>query len=284
MSDERPPQMDETGVEQETVDSYPDVEESLREAIPQLGPTRSLRQRYLALLWRARVVGAAFWTAMAFLVAWAVPWFPSGLSPEDYSREVLLTFALASSCASLGVAALVFRRGAQKTQESLVAWSALYDDTTGLYNSRSFYDRLSMECDRAKLHKGSFATLLLRLEATQSHLRDSAEGIESHILRTAADELTRRTRATDFPALLSGSQFAVLIGGVSDRTAEEAGARLARSVQEALPKKSGVSVQFGVSSYGSGGRSPNPLLRAAQRDMKRRAQRREGRRKSTHAA
>ncbi len=261
-----------------------DFEDAEREAVHQPGPTRSLRQRYIALLWRARVTGVAFWTAMLFFLAWAVPWLPSGLSVEDYSRQVVLTFVLGGTCVSLGVAALLLRRHALKTQEALVAWSTLYDDTTGLHNRRYFYDWLSIECERAKLHGSSFAVMLLRLEGMDSRRGGSASGVKSDLLRTAADELSRGTRSTDVAALLSGDQLGVILGRVDDKATEEAAARLVRSLCEALPAQAGIGVRFGLSSYGSNRRNPSSLLRAAQQDMKRRARTAEGQAKSTQAA
>lgn len=243
--------------------------------VHQPGPTRSLYHRYLALLWRARLVGAAFWTAMAFFLAWAIPWTPGGLSIEDYSREVVLTFLLAASCMGLGVTALMLRRYAQKTQEALIAWSTVYDDTTGLHNRRYFYDRLSLECDKAKAHGTPFAVVLLRLEDTVTWRGTPARSIEPELLRIAADEISRRTRSADVAALLSGNELAVLLAGVSDKVAEEVAERLVRSVRQALPRQRAVSVRLGMSAYGGDGRNPNSLLRAAQRDIKRRARRAE---------
>ena len=148
-------------------------------------------------------------------------WFPSGLSVEDYNREVVLTFLLAASCMGLGGSALLLRRYAQKTQEALIAWSTVYDETTGLYNRRYFYDRLSLECEKAKLHRISFAVVLLRLESVGTRRGVSAKHLESAVLRTAADELGRATRTTDVAALLGGNELVVLLARVTDKAAGE---------------------------------------------------------------
>ena len=282
--EERPARREEQPINQELTGTPGDPEAAQAKAVHQPGPTRSLRQRYMALLWRARLAGVAFWTAMAFFLAWAVPWIPSGLSVEDYSREVVLTFALAGSCMGLGLTALLLRRYAQRTQEALIAWSTVYDDTTGLYNRRYFYERLSLECDRAKVRGTSFAVLVLRLEDTGPRQRARSGSSESDILRTAADELARGTRSTDVAALLSGSELAVLLPRVTDSVAEEVAVRLARSVREALPTQTGPGVRLGMSTYGGDGRNPNSLLRAAQRDMKTRTRRAESLEQTPRAA
>jgi diguanylate cyclase (GGDEF)-like protein len=271
-------------MKQEPAETHADLEEAERDAVHQPGPTRSLRQRYFALLWRARLSVVAFWTAMLFFLAWAIPWIPSGLSVQDYTREVVATFILAGACASLGVIALLLRRHAQKTQEALIAWSTVYDDTTGLHNRRYFYDWLSIECDRAKVHGTSFAVMLLRLEGMDSRRGVSAKGLESDLLRAAADELSKATRSTDVAALLGANQLGVILGRVDDNLAEEAAARLVRSVQGALTPQAALGVRFGLSSYGTNARNPSSLLRAAQRDMKRRARKPEGQEKSPRAA
>lgn len=262
---------EEGAVREESAGAQASPEGAQPKIVHQPGPTRNLRQRYLALLWRARLLGVAFWTATAFFLAWAVPWFPSGLSVEDYSREVVLTFMLAASCTGLGASALLLRRYAQKTQEALIAWSTVYDETTGLYNRRYFYDRLSLECERAKLHRISFAVVLLRLENVGGRRGGSTKHLDAAVLRMAADELGRATRTTDVAALLGANELVVLLARVTDSVAEEVAERLVQKVRTALPPQTGIAVRLGMSTYGSKGRNPNSLLRAAQRDIKTRA-------------
>jgi diguanylate cyclase (GGDEF)-like protein len=232
----------------------------------QPGPTRGLRQRYLALVWRSRLTFVAFWLAMAAFLMWAIPWIPSGLSPEDYSREMVLAFMLAGACTGLGLVAVFLRRRADKIEEALIAWSTVYDETTGLFNRRYFLDRLTLECDRAKVSGGSFAVTVLRLEDGSS-----GEGVNSATLRAAADQLGRSIRSTDTPAILSGGELAVVLARVGDSLAEEVASRLLRATQDAVAKEPGVSVRLGLSTYGNDGRGATALLRAAHKDMKKRA-------------
>jgi diguanylate cyclase (GGDEF)-like protein len=255
------------------------AEEAPQDGSHQPGPTKGLRQRYFALVWRTRLTFAAFWLAMAVFLIWAIPWIPSGLSPEDYSREMVLAFMLAGATTGLGLVAFLLHRRVEKIQEALIAWSTVYDEVTGLFNRRYFYDRLTLECDRAKVSGGSFAVMVLRLEDGSSD-----GGTDSRTLRTVADQLGRSIRSTDTPAILSGSELAVVLARVDESLADEVSARLVKAVQGALTGQSGVAVRLGLSTYGSDGRGATALLRAAHRDMKKRARAAGRQRKSEQAA
>jgi diguanylate cyclase (GGDEF)-like protein len=257
---------DERATNEEQAEGITAAEEAPQGGTHQLGPTRGLHQRYIALVWRGRLAVVAFWLAMAAFLVWAIPWIPSGLSPEDYSREMVLAFMLAGATTGLGMVAVFLHRRADKIQEALIAWSTVYDETTGLFNRRYFYDRLTLECDRAKVSGGSFAVTVLRLEDGSS-----SEGIDSAALRTAADQLGRSIRSTDTPAILSGGELAVVLARVGDALAEEVAARLLRAAQDSLAGKPGITVRLGLSTYGRDGRGATALLRAAHRDMKKRA-------------
>jgi hypothetical protein len=100
----------------------------------------------------------AFWAAMGYFVFWAVPWFPGGLDEKDYTERVAFTFVLGGLCGVLGIGTLVVREYLRRTRESLLAWTAVYDDTTGLYNRQYFYDRLSLECERARRQGTTFSS------------------------------------------------------------------------------------------------------------------------------
>src|SRR3972149_4253604 len=106
-------------------------------------------RRYSLLLRRSRLMAVAFWAATSYFLFWAIPWFPGGLSEKDYTGRVALTVILGGLCAVLGVGTLVLRGHLRRTREALLAWTTVYDDTTGLYNRRYFYDRLSLGSGRA---------------------------------------------------------------------------------------------------------------------------------------
>jgi len=82
--------------------------------------TVSLHLRYHALLRRSRLLGVAFWAAMAYFIVWAVPWFPGGLTETDYTKRITLTLVIGGICALLGLGTLVLRQNLRRTTEALL--------------------------------------------------------------------------------------------------------------------------------------------------------------------
>lgn len=220
-----------------------------------------LHERYYALLRRGRLLGAAFWAATAYFVFWAVPWFPGGLSAADYTGRMALTLVFGGVCALLGLGSLIVRDNLRRSKEALLAWSTVYDDTTGLFNRRYFLDRLALECDRARRQRITFSLILLRLE-------DSAgrNGLGAEALRRLAFTLVRATRSDDLVALLGGNELAVIAREVPRRTALQVAARL-KTVLEASSGDSGLKLHLGAATYSARTRHPGTLLRSARRAL-----------------
>jgi len=224
----------------------------------------SLHQRYYALLRRSRFLVVAFWTAMLYFLFWAIPWLPGGLSEEDYTRQVTLTLGLGSVCAALGVGALVVREHLRRTREALLAWRTVYDDATGLYNRRYFYDRLSLECERARRQGATFSLILMRLE----HGTGPGCGPSAGALRRLAAALARAARSNDLVAQLGGGELAVVVMGASSKMVPQVADRL-RSALEGSLVDSGhrLNLRLGAATYGARARHPSTLLREARRSL-----------------
>ena len=243
------------------------------EATPAGTPQRgavSLHRRYYALLRRSRLMAVAFWVAMAYFLYWAIPWFravpwlPGGLSKEDYTEQVSLTLILGSLCVILGVGTLMLRQHLRQTREALLAWTAVYDETTGLYNRRYFLDRLSLECERARRQRATFSLILMRFE----HSTGRGRGPSASALRRLGAVLTRTARSSDLVALLGGNELAVVAMGVPRKVVPQVVDRLNSALKGSLVDSGEhLNLRLGVATYGTRCRDPGMLLRSARRSL-----------------
>ena len=230
----------------------------------------SLHERYYTLLKRSRLMAVAFWVATAYFLFWAIPWFravpwlPGGLSTKDYTEKVSLTLVLGGLCAMLGVGTLIFREHLRRTREGLLAWTEVYDETTGLYNRRYFFDRLSLECERARRQGTTFSLILMRFE----HSTGRGRGPSAGALRRLGAVLTRTARSNDLVALLGGNELAVAAMGVPRKVAPQVVDRLRSALEGSLVDTGDrLSLSLGVASYGTRCRDPGMLLRSARRSL-----------------
>ena len=237
------------------------------EAAPAGTPQRGgvgLHQRYYALLRRSRLMAVAFWVATAYFLWWAIPWFPGGLSEKDYTEQVTLTLILGGLCAILGSGTLILRQYLRRTREALLAWTTVYDETTGLYNRPYFLDRLSLECERARRQGATFSLIIMRVEHSTRRVRRPSAGA----LRRLGAVLTRTARSNDMVALLGGNELAVAAMGVSRKAAPQVADRFRNALEGSLIDSGDrLTLSLGVATYGARCRDPGALLRLARRSL-----------------
>ena len=228
----------------------------------------SPHRRYYLLLRRSRLMAVAFWAATSYFLFWAIPWFPGGLSEKDYTGRVALTVILGGLCAVLGVGTLVLREYLRRTKEALLAWTTVYDDTTGLYNRRYFYDRLSLESERARRQGTTFSLIVMRFE----HGGAGGAGPSAGGLRRLAGALTRATRSEDMVALLGGNELAVVSMGVSRKMVPQVIERLQGALEGCLVDSGErLHLRLGAATYGARCRHPSTLLRLARDSLNERS-------------
>jgi diguanylate cyclase (GGDEF)-like protein len=200
---------------------------------------------------------------------WSIPLFGIGLSVEDYTPQFAVTVVFATSCMLLGTLSGMLRKTAGRKRETLVAWSSLYDETTGTHTRSHFYDRLSLECERSERHGGSFALLLLKLRAMRGgHQLNRGNG---DFLRAAAGRVQSLIRSSDLVALISNDEFGVLLCGLSASAAAVLAGRLRDSLEWNALEGTGngesaveIVVDVGMAAYGDDGRTPEALVEAAR--------------------
>ncbi|MGB6837849.1 MAG: diguanylate cyclase [Dehalococcoidia bacterium] len=235
---------------------------------PRVGPIAQLyRSYFLALRW-SRLAMVAFWTLAALFFLWAIPWLPAGMSVEDYSTEVAFTFSLLGACILLGGVAITLRIFAHRRRQALVAWTTLYDETTGLRNRRYFLERLKLECEQAAERRSQFALILFALEPVHERSPRQDQSTTA-ALRSAGQVLASRTRLSDLVAVIGPRELVVLTPGLGPDAAEPAAHRLGRILLREVKgwadkPDQRPTLTVGVAVFGGETTEPGDLLRAAR--------------------
>jgi diguanylate cyclase (GGDEF)-like protein len=256
----------------------PDGHEPTRQAgstalPPETLPPERLRaastvtRSYYRWLRLRRLAFAAFMILGFFLVLWLVPWLPGGLDTADYTPELAFTVYLLGGVALTALLVLGFQELARRNRERLTLWSTVYDEATGLHNRTYLYDRLSLECERAKRTGGVFSIIVLQLRIG-SPTSVSAPTLSRQALRQVAEVINSLTHPTDLVAMLTGSELAVLAIGVDRESRRALQERLREAVAAELPRlldaKAAVDVKGGVATYGVDGNDAGTLVQAAR--------------------
>jgi diguanylate cyclase (GGDEF)-like protein/PAS domain S-box-containing protein len=111
--------------------------------------------------------------------------------------------------------------GDRKQTERELRRLADHDSLTGLLNRRGFMEGLRRELRRME-RKGEYGALLLLDLDNFKLVNDTAGHLAGdHVLRSTADVLRRRLRASDVIGRLGGDEFAALVLNVTPRQATE---------------------------------------------------------------
>jgi len=223
-----------------------------------------------ALKW-SRLTAAGFAVAAALFLVWVTPWMQVGMRPQDYNGKVVFTLLLLTVAFSLATLSLLLRGVAAKRRQTLAAWSAVFDQTTGLHNRRFFIDRLTLECDRGDSQIG-FALLLFRFEVVE---RAGSPGRPPRpdVLRAAGHLLAREARSSDVVAVMSRTDLAVLATPVDQQSTNRLLDRFEQVLASQLlaaqqwERKGQVTIQAGLACYGASGTEPLHLLDAARESL-----------------
>ena len=227
----------------------------------------TVTRSYYRWLRLRRLAFAAFVILGIFLLLWLLPWLPSGLDTDDYTPEMAFTVYLLGGVAFMALLALGFQELARRNRERLMLWSTVYDEATGLHNRTYLYDRLSLECERAKRTGGVFSISVLQIRIG-SPSSGSAPTLSHQALRQVAELINSLTHPTDLVALLTVSELAVLTVGVDRERRRALQERLRDAVAAELPRlldaPGTVDVKGGVATYGVDGNDAAALVQTAR--------------------
>jgi diguanylate cyclase (GGDEF)-like protein/PAS domain S-box-containing protein len=121
--------------------------------------------------------------------------------------------------------------GDRKQTERELRRLADHDSLTGLLNRRGFMEGLRRELRRME-RKGEYGALLLLDLDNFRQVNDTAGHLAGdQVLRSTADVLRRRLRATDVIGRLGGDEFAALVLNVTPRQANEIAAETCETLR-----------------------------------------------------
>ena len=142
------------------------------------------------------------------------------------------------------------------------------DALTGLYNHRSFHDRLRQELLRASVAHETVAVVMLDLDDFKKVNDVYGHGIGDHLLQQVADVLRASVRATDVVCRVGGEEFAVILPSGDMRSsfslAERIGEQLMTLQAEAVGK---LSVSTGIAIGPEHAANPRELVACAEAAM-----------------
>ncbi|MCJ7492311.1 MAG: diguanylate cyclase [Dehalococcoidia bacterium] len=228
-----------------------------------------VRQSYHRAARWSRVAMVAFWVIFAAFVFWAVPFFPWGMSSDDYSAEVLLGLFLLGCCPGVTAIALLARSIAAQRREALVAWASIYDKTTGLRNREFFLDRLQLQCELARdLEEYRVGLILLSIDELP---RDGQkpQPANDDVLRRVGAHIARQLRPNDLLAATSSTEMAILVSDGSEAALCAVASRIEHSLQVRIKGLAGdaaarLTIEMGLAMLDSGDLGPEALLESAR--------------------
>ena len=184
--------------------------------------------------------------------------FVSWLKSEHPEIVVLPASTLESGdveTLALQIHAAVREAEAARHRETMVRWleqESRVDQLTGLYNRKTFSDRLDEVCEAAFAAQSPVTLIMVDVVGTRlvndSHGREAGDSL---IQRAAVGNM-RSIRGTDFAARVDGDDFAILL----PQADFELGQRIARRLAHELERLNGnewqgqvpVEVSFGVAT------------------------------------
>jgi GGDEF domain-containing protein len=195
---------------------------------------------------------------------------PSGLDTKDYSAQVGFTVYLLLGVAALGIISLFVQERTRRNRESLMVWSTVYDETTGLHNRTYLFDRLALECERARRNGELFSIIVLQIRGGNAPTKSGrgSEPLSGGALRKVAELIDGMTHPTDMVSLLSNHELAVLANRVDRESRDALQTRLRDAVASKLPELLSADALFdvktGAATYGTDGTEPSALVQAAR--------------------
>lgn len=142
---------------------------------------------------------------------------------------------------------------------------AAKDQLTGLWNRRSFDQRLDETIAHLARHSGECSLLLIDIDHFKRVNDRYGHIVGDEVLRRFADALHERLRQNDVAARWGGEEFVILADGASLENA----CQLAEQIREAIaatafPRLIEVTASIGVAAYAAGDTSDKVLNRADQ--------------------
>jgi diguanylate cyclase (GGDEF)-like protein len=105
------------------------------------------------------------------------------------------------------------------------------DGLTGLYNHRTFQERLQSELERGDRHREPVSLLLLDIDHFKKINDTRGHPFGDRVLKALAAELVRLARRVDFVARYGGEEFAIILVGTDRRGCRTSAQRVLKAVR-----------------------------------------------------
>lgn len=119
------------------------------------------------------------------------------------------------------------------------------DSLTGLYNHRTFYERLADELNRAQRYDSPLSLVLLDLNNFKFVNESKGHQFGDHLLVKSAELMRGDLRQTDILCRYGGDEFGVILPETTQKEASAMMTRLAEDFRE-LGRTEGAPVDFGI--------------------------------------
>ncbi|MEX2246658.1 MAG: diguanylate cyclase [Dehalococcoidia bacterium] len=227
-----------------------------------------VKKHYISALKLSHLTRAAFFVVAAIFFAWATPFLPFGLDAREYTSATAMAMMLAFMSVGLAVLSTLYFMRAARRRDVLLAWSAVFDESTGLHNRQYFLDRLDLEIARATVANRSFRIFLLQARRQDpsgrfvSMSREDLADFAKTVRETVDTNDTLASFRPDELALLTPSVVPTLMEPIEDRLLEA----LRRFTTRARKGKAW-KIRMGSASFGADVDDPAKLLEETRREL-----------------
>lgn len=194
----------------------------------------------------------AFYVVCAAFILWSMPWLPYSGPQFEYNDRVLYQTILTLAAALLAFGAVNLRERKKQVEKALLAWTSVrvHDGLTRLRQREYFYERVVIECQRAKADASSLAVVVIRLPPAESGDTDAS------LTQRAIESLEPMVTDYDCLAAISAHEIAVLVPRIDGSEVANVVARL----QAAVGAEGGSAVDAGWAVYGEQSTDAGDLL------------------------
>jgi diguanylate cyclase (GGDEF)-like protein len=142
------------------------------------------------------------------------------------------------------------------------------DSLTGLYNHRSFHERLRSELGRASRSREPVAVLMIDIDEFKRVNDIHGHGTGDRLLVRLADLLSTTVRGSDVVCRVGGEEFAVIMAGFDSADALSVARRLAARLAETpFDPAEGLTVSIGIAQAPDDAMNPRDLAACAEAAM-----------------
>jgi diguanylate cyclase (GGDEF)-like protein len=149
----------------------------------------------------------------------------------------------------------------RKLLEDEVYRYATTDTLTGLYNRRTFGERLQQEMERASRHGAPLSLIMYDFDAFKAINDEFGHGVGDDVLQQSAALVSQNVRSADMVVRWGGEEFMILAPHTSLANAAVLAEKLRQAIEaQAFSSEFNVTASFGAAEYVSG-EGENKLLK-----------------------